>query len=88
MLALMMTLAELDRRLSDLLGLAALEGIDASRNGLQVSRRAAEVRRVAFAVDACMDSFRRATEWLADALFVHHGLLWEEPKQSWVEPCR
>ena len=75
----MMTLAELDRHLSGFLGLAALEGIDPSRNGLQVARRAAEVRRVAFAVDACRESFRRAAEWKADVLFVHHGILWEEP---------
>ncbi len=75
----MMTLADLDRWLADLLCLAAMEGVDPSRNGLQVSRRQPEVRKVAFAVDACRESFRRAAEWGADLLFVHHGLLWDEP---------
>ncbi len=75
----MMTLTELDRWLAGFLGLAGLDGIDPSRNGLQVSRRAAEVRKAAFAVDASLESFRRAAEWGADMLFVHHGLFWEEP---------
>ena len=75
----MMTLTDLDRWLSEFLGLAALEGVDPSRNGLQVARRAPEMRKIAFAVDACMESFRRAAEWGADMLFVHHGLFWEEP---------
>jgi len=75
----MMTLTELDRWLAGFLDLAALDGIDPSRNGLQVARRAAEVRKVAFAVDASLESFRRAAESSADMLFVHHGLFWEEP---------
>ncbi len=75
----MMTLTELDRWLAGFLGLAALDGIDPSRNGLQVARRAPEARKVAFAVDASLESFRRAAEWGADMLFVHHGLFWEEP---------
>jgi dinuclear metal center YbgI/SA1388 family protein len=75
----MMTLTELDRWLAGFLGLAALDGIDPSRNGLQVARRAAQVRKVAFAVDASLESFRRAAESGADMLFVHHGLFWEEP---------
>jgi dinuclear metal center YbgI/SA1388 family protein len=34
---------------------------------------------VAFAVDACLESIRRAAEWKADLLFVHHGLFWGKP---------
>lgn len=74
-----MRLADLDRWFSDLLDLRAVEGVDPSRNGLQVGRRSPEVRKVAFAVDACAESFRRAAEQGADLLFVHHGLLWDEP---------
>jgi dinuclear metal center YbgI/SA1388 family protein len=74
-----MTLHELDRRLSDVLDLAAVAAIDRSRNGLQVSRRSHEVRRVAFAVDASLEAFRRAAAWGADALVVHHGLFWSDP---------
>ena len=72
-----MMLAELDRWLKSFLDLAAFEGIDTSRNGLQVARRAPEVRKAAFAVDASLESFRRAAEWGADLLFVHHGILWD-----------
>jgi dinuclear metal center YbgI/SA1388 family protein len=74
-----MTLAELDRWLSSFLAIAALDAIDNSQNGLQVGSRTAVARKVAFAVDASMESFRRAAEWGADTLFVHHGILWDRP---------
>jgi dinuclear metal center YbgI/SA1388 family protein len=74
-----MTLLDLDRRLSGFLDLAAVAAIDRSRNGLQVGRRSREVRRVAFAVDASLEAFRRAAAWGADALVVHHGLFWSDP---------
>ena len=53
--------------------------VDPALNGLQVGRRTAEVSRVAFAVDACMETFQRAIAWQADLLFVHHGLFWGRP---------
>jgi dinuclear metal center YbgI/SA1388 family protein len=74
-----MTLKDLDRWLSDFLDLPAVAAIDRSRNGLQVARRGGDLRRVAFAVDASLATFRRAADWAADALFVHHGLFWELP---------
>ena len=74
-----MTLKELDRWFSDFLDLASVAAIDRSRNGLQVARRGAEVRRVAFAVDASLEAFRRAADGGAEALFVHHGLFWDQP---------
>jgi len=49
---------------------------DESLNGLQVEGRA-EVRRIAFAVSACAQSFLAAADAGADALIVHHGLLWK-----------
>ncbi len=48
---------------------------DSSANGLQVEGRA-EVRKVALAVDACMDSMRAAVAQGADMMVVHHGLIW------------
>ena len=48
---------------------------DYSNNGLQVEG-AAEVKRIAFAVDACLETFTKAAEQGADMLFVHHGLSW------------
>ena len=34
---------------------------------------------MACAVDVCLESIRRAVEWKADVLFVHHGLFWGKP---------
>ena len=48
---------------------------DVSNNGLQVEGKR-EVERIAFAVDACMESFRGAIMVNADMLVVHHGLIW------------
>ena len=74
-----MTLAEVERWLGDVLDLAAVAALDSSQNGLQVACRAPAVSRVAFAVDASMESFRRAAEWGAQLLVVHHGILWDRP---------
>ena len=48
---------------------------DYSNNGLQVEA-SAECRRVAFAVDACLDTIRAAADADAQLLMVHHGLSW------------
>jgi dinuclear metal center YbgI/SA1388 family protein len=72
-----MTLAEIDRWLDNCLKLAATASLDSSLNGLQVTRRNSEVGKVAFAVDASMESFRRATDSGAQLLVVHHGILWD-----------
>lgn len=53
---------------------------DASNNGLQV-QGAAAVTRVAFAVDACLATFRAAAKARAQLLIVHHGLFWSEHVQ-------
>jgi dinuclear metal center YbgI/SA1388 family protein len=74
-----MKIGDLDLWLSAYLGLAAFEGIDRSQNGLQVGDPAAEARKVAFAVDASLESFRRTAEAGGDMLFVHHGVLWDKP---------
>jgi dinuclear metal center YbgI/SA1388 family protein len=50
---------------------------DSSYNGLQVEG-AAKVFKVAFAVDACMESIRCAARIRADLLVVHHGLFWDD----------
>jgi dinuclear metal center YbgI/SA1388 family protein len=58
------------------LEIAEIDGIDAAMNGLQVGEMGSDLKKMAFAVDACMDSFRRALQEGAQALFVHHGLFW------------
>lgn len=55
---------------------AETDGIDASMNGLQLGDIDVELDKMAFAVDACMDSFKRTVQEGAQALFVHHGLFW------------
>lgn len=64
--------------LDDLLDADDVE--DASLNGLQVAGRP-EIRRLATAVSASAELFVQAAAWGADAVLVHHGLLWrgDEP---------
>ncbi len=45
-----------------------------SLNGLQF-RGAPEVRRVSFAVDACLSSFEKTR---GELLIVHHGMFWKK----------
>lgn len=52
---------------------------DPSLNGIQIQNRRPdekEIKKVAFAVDACEATAIKAAGLGADALFVHHGLFW------------
>ena len=53
---------------------------DSSKNGLQV-RSFKEVKKIAFAVDACVDVFEKAKKQGCDLVIVHHGLFWKGKKQ-------
>ena len=75
-----MQLRELDEYLARFLGIDRFD--DAALNGLQVEGRP-EVRRVAVAVSACAEVFRKAIAAGSDAVIVHHGLLW---KGDWPRP--
>jgi dinuclear metal center YbgI/SA1388 family protein len=70
-----MHIGEVDAYYRSFLRIDDLEGTDSSLNGVQVSS-GGDVRKIAFAVDACMDAFRLAALWGADLIFVHHGLFW------------
>ena len=74
-----MILKDLDAYFSNLLDIPSYARIDASLNGLQVGDVQAKVEKVAFAVDACQETFLRARQSGADLLFVHHGLFWGKP---------
>ena len=54
---------------------------DSSWNGLQFEGLPV-VKKVAFAVDASVDSFERASEENADMLIVHHGHFWSNHNPS------
>ena len=49
---------------------------DNSLNGIQVDNDGAEIGKIAFAVDANIETFKRAADSGAGMLFVHHGLFW------------
>ncbi len=71
-----MKLGKLAKELEILLNVEEFRGSDDSLNGLQVGNLDADVKKVAFAVDACLESFKAAALEKADLLFVHHGLFW------------
>lgn len=66
---------ELVRYLDEYLKIGGIA--DDSKNGLQVEGRP-EVKRLALAVDACLEAFQLAVEAGADMLLVHHGLFWKD----------
>ena len=73
-----MDIREFDAWCRSFLKIDALSDIDDSLNGIQVEC-GRQIRKVAFAVDACAESIRRAAGAGADILFVHHGMFWGKP---------
>jgi dinuclear metal center YbgI/SA1388 family protein len=62
---------------------------DSSVNGLQVrSRKAGPIRKVGFAVDACISTFEKAKKLGVDILVVHHGIKWRPQKDRDLEAKR
>ena len=49
---------------------------DSSCNGLQVENDA-EISKIAFAVDACQETFEKTKEAGCQMLITHHGLIWD-----------
>ncbi|MBF9015391.1 MULTISPECIES: Nif3-like dinuclear metal center hexameric protein [unclassified Oceanispirochaeta] len=74
-----MNILEFDKWCRSFLEIDAMERADASLNGLQVGEYDRKLTRVAFAVDACLETLEKAAEEGADLLFVHHGLFWGRP---------
>ena len=61
-----------------------------AHNGLQVENNG-EVKIIAAAVDASLDTIRIAAEQNVDLLIVHHGLFWQGVEMltgSWREKCK
>lgn len=75
-----MTSLDFDRYIRRTLDLDAFQGADSSLNGLQVDNSGAQLTKIAFAVDACLETFDRAHNCGAQLLFVHHGLFWGRPQ--------
>ena len=76
-----MNTEELDSYFRSILDMDIVAGIDSSMNGFQVDKgnKTKTVQKVAFAVDASLETFKRSVNWKADVLFVHHGLFWGFP---------
>lgn len=74
-----MNLQEFDVWAKNLLGIERFAGIDDSLNGIQIACSDKPIKKMAFAVDASIETARRAKEAGADVLFVHHGLFWGKP---------
>lgn len=75
----MPTLTKVVGFLNDYLKIDEIE--DSSWNGLQFEARSG-VNKVAFAVDASVESFQIASEQKADMLIVHHGHFWSNHNPS------
>ncbi len=71
-----MYLSDIDAYFRKNLGIEELKKVDSALNGVQVAGSGRDISRMAFAVDACIESFKRAKELNAGLLFVHHGLFW------------
>ena len=73
-----MTLIEFDNYINSFLQKEAFAA-DISLNGIQIQNSrpdSKEIKKVAFAVDACEATALAAAKSGADLLFVHHGLFW------------
>ena len=71
--------AKIDAFFKGFLDIEGFAGVDDSLNGIQVDNDGSEIRKIAFGVDACMETFERAANAGAGMLFVHHGLFWGNP---------
>ena len=73
-----MNTKELDLYYKRLLNIEDFSSIDVSKNGLQVDNDGSAITKIAFAVDASLETIKRAIALEASCLFVHHGLFWKE----------
>ena len=74
-----MTTARLDAFFRSVLDIDGFSSIDQSLNGIQVDNDGSAVRKIAFGVDAALETFEQAAAIEAGMLFVHHGLFWGAP---------
>jgi len=71
-----LTTAKLDTFFKSFLDIDGFASSDKSLNGIQVDNDGSPVRKIAFGVDAAMETFEQAAVLGAGMLFVHHGLFW------------
>ena len=76
-----LTTAKFDSFIRGFLDMEGFASADDSLNGIQVDNDGSPLRKIAFAVDAAMETFEQAAVFGADLLFVHHGLFWGHPSR-------
>jgi dinuclear metal center YbgI/SA1388 family protein len=69
----------LDAFFKSILDIDGFSSLDVSLNGLQVDNDGSELTKIAFAVDAALETIKRAAVSGAGMLFVHHGIFWGVP---------
>jgi dinuclear metal center YbgI/SA1388 family protein len=74
-----LTTAKLDAFFKSFLEIDGFASNDNSLNGIQVDNDGSAVGKIAFAVDAALETFEQAAAIKAGMLFVHHGLFWGAP---------
>jgi len=74
-----LTTIEIDAFLRSILDIEGFASDDNSLNGIQVDNDGSPVKKIAFGVDAAMETFEQAAAAGAGMLFVHHGLFWGNP---------
>ncbi|MCL2442361.1 MAG: Nif3-like dinuclear metal center hexameric protein [Treponema sp.] len=74
-----LTTTQLDAFFKGFLEIDGFSAVDRSLNGVQVDNDGSAVRKIAFGVDAAMETFEQAAAIGAGMLFVHHGLFWGAP---------
>jgi dinuclear metal center YbgI/SA1388 family protein len=70
--------AKLDSFFRGILDIEGFSSVDKALNGIQVDNDGSAVNKIAFGVDAAMETFEQAAAVGAGMLFVHHGLFWGE----------
>ena len=74
-----LTTSRLDSFFKSFLEIEGFASADRSLNGIQVDNDGAVIRKIAFAVDAAMETFEQAAAMNVGMLFVHHGMFWGVP---------
>jgi len=74
-----LTTTQLDVFFKGFLDIEGFSSNDRSLNGIQADNDGTGIRKIAFGVDAAMETFEQAAAANAGMLFVHHGLFWGVP---------
>jgi dinuclear metal center YbgI/SA1388 family protein len=74
-----LTTIKLDAFFRSFLDIEGFASFDKALNGIQIDNDGSAVRKIAFGVDAAMETFEQAAAAGAGMLFVHHGLFWGDP---------